>query len=164
MCACVCAGLQVQETQRLLDTILSMQPWLAASAGGEGSGDQFVYDLAETMQGRIPTRIDMELAHKKLFQLDSRGRMNSLTTVLVQEVDRYNRLLRCIHSTLDELKRAIRGLVVMSEELDRVYKAFVNNQVPYTRAVPTTGSPRHLRHWRHYPTQSPSVAALDTVC
>ena len=55
--------------------------------------------------------------------------MDSLTTVLVQEVDRYNRLLRCIHSTLSGLKRAIRGLVVMSEELDRVYRAFVNNQV-----------------------------------
>ena len=59
----------MQETQRLLSTILSMQPWLASSAGGEGSGDQFVYDLAETMEGRIPTKIDMELAHKKLFQV-----------------------------------------------------------------------------------------------
>ncbi|XP_037092151.1 dynein heavy chain 6, axonemal-like [Pollicipes pollicipes] len=121
---------KVQETYRLLTTILSMQPWLATSGGGEGSGDQFVYDLAETMEGRIPVKIDMEVAHKKLFELDDRGRMNSLTTVLVQEVDRYNRLLRVIHSTLADLKRAIRGLVVMSEELDRVYRAFVNNQVP----------------------------------
>ena len=67
MCVFVCP--QVQETHRLLGTILSMQPWLAASAGGEGSGDQFVYDLAETVQGRIPTKIDMELAHKRLFQV-----------------------------------------------------------------------------------------------
>ena len=69
----VCRGPQVQETHRLVGTILSMQPWLAASAGGEGSGDQFVYDLAQTMEGRIPTRIDMELAHKKLFQVQWRA-------------------------------------------------------------------------------------------
>lgn len=48
--------------------------------------------------------------------------------MLVQEVDRYNRLLKVIHATLGDLKRAIRGLVVMSEQLDAVYKAFVNNQ------------------------------------
>ena len=67
----VCFGVQVQEAHRLVDTILSMQPWLAASAGGEGSGDQFVHDLAETIQGRVPSKIDMELAHKRLFQVRS---------------------------------------------------------------------------------------------
>ena len=30
------------------------------------------------------------------FQLDSNGRVNSLTTVLIQEVDRFNRLLKII--------------------------------------------------------------------
>lgn len=29
-------------------------------------------------------------------QVDAKGRVNSLTTVLVQEVDRYNKLLRVI--------------------------------------------------------------------
>lgn len=62
---------QVQETQRMLSTVLSMQPWLASSGGGQGSGDQFVYDMAETMEGRIPTNIDMELANKKLFEVGS---------------------------------------------------------------------------------------------
>uniref|UniRef100_A0A9J8DK93 Dynein, axonemal, heavy chain 6 n=1 Tax=Cyprinus carpio carpio TaxID=630221 RepID=A0A9J8DK93_CYPCA len=58
-----------------------------------------------------------------LFMQDSNGRVNSLTTVLGQEVDRFNFLLRV-------LKKAIAGLVVMSEEMEKIYNSFLNNQVP----------------------------------
>ena len=55
--------------------------------------------------------------------------MNSMTTVLLQEVDRFNKLLNVIKNSLVQLQKAIKGLVVMSEELERVYAAFMNNQV-----------------------------------
>lgn len=57
------------------------------------------------------------------------GRLPSLTTVLVHEVDRYNILLKKIHTSIENLQRAIKGFVVMSEELENVFMAFVNNQV-----------------------------------
>ena len=63
------------------------------------------------------------------FQPDSKGRVNSLTTVLLQEVDRFNKLLKVIKNSLVQLQKAIKGFVVMSEELERVYNAFMNNQV-----------------------------------
>lgn len=63
------------------------------------------------------------------FQRDEKGRLPSLTTVLMQEVDRYNLLLKLIHSSMQDLKKAIKGLVVMSEALEDVFKAFINNQV-----------------------------------
>lgn len=52
-----------------------------------------------------------------------------MTTVLTQEIDRYNKLLKLIHTSMDQLKKAIKGLVVMSEALEDVYKAFMNNMV-----------------------------------
>ena len=39
----------------------------------------------------------MESASESLFVKDSQGRLNSLTTVLGQEVDRFNNLLKLIH-------------------------------------------------------------------
>jgi dynein heavy chain len=41
----------------------------------------------------------------------------SLNTVLVQELVRYNRLLDIMKSSLANLKKALKGLVVMSEDL-----------------------------------------------
>lgn len=55
--------------------------------------------------------------------------MPSLTTVLLQEVNRYNLLLKLIHSSMDNLKKAIKGLVVMSDALEQLFIAFMNNQV-----------------------------------
>lgn len=56
--------------------------------------------------------------------------MDSLATVLDQEIVKFNRLLARMRSTLGELKKAIKGLVVMSADLDRMYTSFLNNQVP----------------------------------
>lgn len=66
-----------------------------------------------------------------LIQRDAKGRLPSLTTVLFQEVDRFNKLLRVLHASLENLKKAIKGLLVMSEQLEEVYKAFIKNQVTF---------------------------------
>lgn len=54
----------------------------------------------------------------------------SMNTVLVQEVIRYNRLLKIIHSSLQDLKKALKGLVVMSEALETMFNSIFNNEVP----------------------------------
>ena len=43
-----------------------------------------------------------------------------MNTVLTQELVRFNRLIAVVHSTLRELKKAIKGLVVMSHDLEEV--------------------------------------------
>ncbi|KAL0280091.1 UNVERIFIED_CONTAM: hypothetical protein PYX00_001484 [Menopon gallinae] len=120
---------QTKETQDMIKTILNVQP----REGEVGSGrttDDIAYDLAESIQERIISKVDPDKAISTLVQRDNKGRLPSLSTVLFQEVDRFNKLLKVIHASLEDLKKAIKGLLVMSDQLEEIYKSFVNNMVP----------------------------------
>jgi len=54
----------------------------------------------------------------------------SMNTVLAQEVIRYNKLLKIMAKYLRDVQKALRGEVVMSEELDNMATSLFNNQVP----------------------------------
>lgn len=51
----------------------------------------------------------------------------SMNTVLVQELLRYNNLLRVMISSLALVKKALKGLIVMSEELEKVANSLYDN-------------------------------------
>ena len=51
-------------------------------------------------------------------------------TVLRQEINRFDRLLGIIHSSLSSLRLAVKGEVLMSEQLDEAYSALLSNRVP----------------------------------
>lgn len=51
----------------------------------------------------------------------------SMNTVLVQEVLRYNRLLEVMISSLVNVKKALKGLVVMSEDLEKLANSLYDN-------------------------------------
>ncbi|CCW59976.1 unnamed protein product [Phytomonas sp. EM1] len=72
---------------------------------------------------------------------------DSMNTVLVQEAIRFNPLLTIIHQTLDTLPLAMKGEVVMSKELEDVYRSIYNNQVPTQWAERAYPSLKTLAAW-----------------
>ncbi|XP_006738893.2 dynein heavy chain 6, axonemal [Leptonychotes weddellii] len=137
---------QYKETNTLINTILEVQP--RSSSGGEGkSNDEIVQELVASVRTRVPETLEMESATESLFIRDPQGRLNSLTTVLGQEVDRFNKLLKLIHTSLETLNKAIAGLVVMSEEMEKVYNSFLNNQVPSLWSSTAYPSLKPLGSW-----------------
>ncbi|XP_047601385.1 dynein axonemal heavy chain 6 isoform X2 [Lutra lutra] len=137
---------QYKETNALINTILEVQP--RSSSGGEGkSNDEIVQELVASVQTRVPETLEMESASESLFVRDPQGRLNSLTTVLGQEVDRFNKLLKLIHTSLETLNKAIAGFVVMSEEMEKVYNSFLNNQVPSLWSSTAYPSLKPLGSW-----------------
>jgi hypothetical protein len=53
----------------------------------------------------------------------------SLNSVLVQEMSRFNRLTRVIRTSLVAIQRALQGLAVMSADLDAAFRSLAINQV-----------------------------------
>ena len=73
------------------------------------------------METRTPLDLDMEECSPGLFDRDPEtGQMDSLATVLLQEVDRFNGLLAVLRRSLGLLRKAIKGLIVMSGDLESV--------------------------------------------
>ena len=54
----------------------------------------------------------------------------SMNTVLTQEVIRYNKLLTAIRSSLNEMLKALKGLVVMSQALETMVDSLFKNAIP----------------------------------
>ncbi|XP_031370421.1 dynein heavy chain 6, axonemal isoform X2 [Apis dorsata] len=119
---------QLRETHFILKTILEVQPQEITSDEDKSTSD-IIHDLAEMINEKIQLKIDPKKCNPEHLKRDSAGRLPSLTIVLLQEVDRYNKLLIKIHKSIENLERAIKGFVVMSEELENVFIALINNQI-----------------------------------
>ena len=121
---------QMQDSEKIINTILTMQP-RASGGGGDGkSTDDVIIELVDKLQNDMPANLLKQEGLKELFEIDDKGLMTSLSTVLLQEMEKFNRLLNLMRNTLKNLKLAIAGEIVMSAELDTTYYSMINNQVP----------------------------------
>lgn len=129
----------IRDNTVTLTTLVSLQPTVVAG-GGESNEDK-VYNMAGDMEEKIPNPID-KLAAQKLF----RGDTNPLTIVLFQEMDRYNALLVRIKAALRDVRKGVKGLVVMSADLEEVYSCMLAGVVPegWKNVYPST-KVRNLR-------------------
>lgn len=93
------------------------------------SSDETVLELAQQILDDIPEVLRKEDGHPELFKEDKDGLIVPLSTVILQEMARFNRLLNVIKNSLQNLQKAIKGIVLMSTELDSMYSSLINNIV-----------------------------------
>ncbi|OMJ74343.1 hypothetical protein SteCoe_26764 [Stentor coeruleus] len=120
---------QTQESEKVLETILSIQPRESTTSGGK-SGDELVGEFIQTVLSSIPEPLDPKTGLTDLFVKAEYDLMPSLTTVLLHEIERFNGLLKKMKSSMLDLQKAIKGEIVMSQELDDMYSAILKFQVP----------------------------------
>ncbi|XP_063222941.1 dynein axonemal heavy chain 2 isoform X2 [Bacillus rossius redtenbacheri] len=121
-----------EEAKSVFESLMNMQATTAI--GGSVSKEDKVMQLAKDILARIPQPIDSKAADSV-----ERTQRSPLLVVLLQEISRYNQLLVQVSTSIEELQRAILGLVVMSSDLDAVFKSIFEGQVPvnWTTAYPT---------------------------
>ena len=120
---------QTQESLGLLDTIISLQPRTGGGGGGKTS-DEIVGEVADDLASRLPKPMNIKEAGELTFAKLPDGSMNTLGIFLSQEMQKFNALNVRIKKMLHELQRGLKGLVVMSAELDAAYSNFLFQQVP----------------------------------
>lgn len=98
---------QNKETTTLIQTIVDVQPRAGGGGGGE-TPDQIVWRICDQTRSSVIHKIDRSLINPALMEPDDMGQLNSLTTVLLHESERFNTLLALIHSSLNELQKAIK--------------------------------------------------------
>ena len=122
---------QLQNSELLMNTILSVQPRIAGKKGDGVSPEELVSTKCADFEAILPSVIDRETeAGPNTFTTLANGLPNSLSTVLGHELVKYNKLLSVMKHMLSEMQRALKGLTVISEELDRMFYSFLNDKVP----------------------------------
>jgi dynein heavy chain len=129
------------ETSALLGAVLSIQP--ATTGGGGKSADDLIDELAADTIAKVPQPFDMEAAAAKYPVMYEQ----SLNSVLVQELVRFNRLVSLLHSSLADLRKAVKGLVVMNNDLETLSKSLQDGQVPTMWAKVAYPSLKALGSW-----------------
>jgi len=96
------------ESLKILSHVLSVQPRLSAG-GSEFSNDDIVLELVESITKEVPELIDTTSLHKDILKVNSKGLLHCFSTVLMQEVTKYNQLVNQIFQTLKDLDSAVKG-------------------------------------------------------
>lgn len=117
----------INATDLMLRSLLSM----SGGSGGSSSGAEAsaaearVTAIVEECLEKLPPPFDLEAVSAKFPQ----SYQESLNTVLVQEMARYNKLCGVLRDSLKSIAAALKGLLVMSAELEAAYKSISLNQV-----------------------------------
>nr|CAI5854264.1 unnamed protein product [Callosobruchus analis] len=129
------------QTYLCLATLLKLQP---KQVGGAASSQEEVTSaVARSILETLPKLFDLELISRKYPVLYE----ESLNTVIIQEAIRYNKLLVVIKASLNDLLKALKGLVVMSEALEKMSLSLFSNLVPAMWASKAYPSLKPLAAW-----------------
>ena len=126
------------ETYALFECMLLLMP--SSSSGGTGddgaqTSEQILEALCNNMITTMPVKSDY-FRQGLPFKVDEVGELyptdynESMNTVLTQECLRFNRVIEALRATLLQLLKAVKGLVVMSNELEKIATSFLIGQVP----------------------------------
>ena len=114
----------INDSINLLSTCLLMLP--RTSTSGDKTSEQIISHLCIEIHDRLPELFDIESSSKK-YPMQYEESMN---TVLIQELIRYNRLLSVVKNSTLQLRDAISGLITMSADLEKVFNSLFDNKVP----------------------------------
>merc|ERR1719265_1876297 len=99
---------------------------VVSTSGADEAGlsdDDIVNETAQALQDKLPALFDMD----QLEEHFPTKYEESMNTVIKQECLRYNRLLQVMGTSLTDFRKAIKGLIIMTAELESLSKSMLIN-------------------------------------
>ncbi|NXA03996.1 DYH10 protein, partial [Sapayoa aenigma] len=127
-------GYYMQAVRDMWTHLLELQPQTGETGTGI-SRDEYIANVAKDIENKLPQVFDLDQIRKGFGT-----NISPTTVVLLQELERFNKLIIRMAKSLAELQRALAGEVGMSSELDEVAQALFNGQIPviWRRLAPDT--------------------------
>jgi len=116
------------ETYNMMESLLLAMGSGGGSGGGSGekSMEETVAEIANDILARLPEAWDIRTVQESYPTMYA----ESMNTVLVQELTRFNALTNVIKISLKDIQKAVMGLMLMSEELEAVFNSIFNGKSP----------------------------------
>ncbi|XP_050294970.1 dynein axonemal heavy chain 10 [Anthonomus grandis grandis] len=137
-------GYYTQATKEMWNILIELQPQVSASDQGM-SREEFIEIVANDVLKKIPEEYEVWKV-RRYFQ-----RMMSPTiVVLLQELERFNRLIATMRRTLVQLKKALAGEIGMDAILDNVAYSLFNGQLPNSWRKLAPATCKNLGGWMEH--------------
>lgn len=109
----------------MFGSILLTLPRQSSTGSGKTPAER-ADELAADILSKLPADYNLEIISQKYPVLYE----ESMNTVLRQELIRYNRLTSVVRKSISDIRKAIKGLVVMSTDLEEVYDSMLIGRLP----------------------------------
>ncbi|XP_028981786.1 dynein heavy chain 10, axonemal [Diachasma alloeum] len=137
-------GYFTRATKDVWANLKELQPQTAVSSAGI-SRDEFIDNLAQDILAKIPVDYDL-IKVKRNFGLG----VTPTAIVLFQELERFNKLLGRMRTTLSNLRKAIAGEIGMDSILESVGNALYNGTLPFEWAKLAPPTMKNLGGWMEH--------------
>lgn len=115
---------QQNETYSTMESLLLTAG--QASTGGGLSPEETIREVADDIISRMPEPWNLQSV-QALYPTMYEESMN---TVLIQELTRFSKLVKVITASLQDMQKALKGLLLMSVELEQVFSSIFNGKTP----------------------------------
>jgi dynein heavy chain len=120
---------QFNQARTFLDTVISVQPRIASGGSGK-KPEEIVDEMAEHFLKAIPEGVKKKAAHPNTYKKTAAGGIISIGVFHGQEYERTLMMITVIKNSLKMLGKAIKGIVLMSADMEEMYNAFLVQKVP----------------------------------
>lgn len=138
---------QLHESSFINDNLIMLMPKSGGGGGGKSSSEvvmeKLINFIFETPM-KIDRRENRHNSHEKTYDNDLH---HSLTIVMDQEIEKYNKLLTYIKQSLENLKLGIEGTISMSNLSDELFMSLYVNKVPLQWEAISYTSTKPLTSW-----------------